>query len=189
MNTPAHLIFAAAAFARPERPGTATAALIGGFLPDASLYLMVGWERWVNGRAPRQIFREDYFSDYWQTVFSIDNSFFLWALLLAAALWTGLLWLQAFAGAGLLHIALDLPLHVDDGRAHFQPLTDWVFQSPISYWDPSHHGNVVGAVELLFCIALTVLLIRRYQGWRARTGILALLGMEFAAGGVWVLFF
>ena len=72
---------------------------------------------------------------------------------------------RRFAGdAGpLLHLGLDLPLHHNDGRAHFQPFTDWVFESPLSYWDPAHYGWLVGPVEAAVCAALAWALWRRFR--------------------------
>ncbi|MEL6701895.1 MAG: cobalamin biosynthesis protein CobQ, partial [Pseudomonadota bacterium] len=78
MNTPAHLIIGAAAFGRPDAAQVTLAALLGGFLPDASLYLMAGVAIFGMGISPEVVFRDLYFSDAWQQVFAIDNSFVLW---------------------------------------------------------------------------------------------------------------
>lgn len=72
----------------------------------------------------RIVFGELYFSDLWQAVFRIDNSFILWGAGFAAGLWWRLDWAIALCGAALLHLLIDFPLHHDDGRAHFLPLTD-----------------------------------------------------------------
>ncbi|HMB47995.1 MAG TPA: hypothetical protein VKN63_06935 [Afifellaceae bacterium] len=45
MNTQTHILLAAALFARPGRPLRNTAAIAGGFIPDASLFVM-----WAYGR-------------------------------------------------------------------------------------------------------------------------------------------
>ena len=81
MNTPAHLIIGAAVFAKPERYRLNIAALIGALVPDASLYFMVFWNRNVRGMSFEQIFGTEYFSDFWQQVFAIDNSIPLWGSL------------------------------------------------------------------------------------------------------------
>lgn len=72
----------------------------------------------------QRVFGELYYSQAWQTVFAIDNSVILWGAVLAIALWLRKPALVALSGAALLHIALDLPLHHDDGRPHFWPLSD-----------------------------------------------------------------
>lgn len=201
MNTPAHLILAAAIWCRPadRRPGHAhpprlqarinAAALTGGILPDLSLFLMVLWEARVNLRSPAQIFGEDYRDPFWQTWFSIDNSIPLWATLLALALWRRWPVVGALAGAALLHVATDLPLHHNDGRAHFQPLTDWVFESPVSYWDTAHHAAIVGPLEAALCLALAVLLWRRFCSRLARGLIAVALLAELAPALVFPLMF
>ena len=95
MNTPAHLIVGAAAFARPGAGRVTAAALLGAFLPDASLYLMAGWHMIVLGTPPDVVFREYYYSNAWQQVFGIDNSFVLWGIALGFALWRQSAWAQA----------------------------------------------------------------------------------------------
>lgn len=166
MQTPTHLIIGIAAFGRKGDWRVNTAALFGGFLPDASLYLMVIWHLKVLRTPPQVVFDELYFSDAWQSIFAIDNSFFIWGAVLAVALiWKNAI-LTAFAGAGLLHLALDFPLHHDDGRPHFWPLTNWVFNSPVSYWDPSAYGLYVAIIELILVLGLLYLLAKRF-GWRS----------------------
>ena len=182
MNTPAHLIVAAAAFARPserwrdvERRVTA-AALFGAILPDLSLYLMFAWARLVQGRSPQQIFDIDYFSESWQAVFAVDNSIPLWTLALVVGVALRGPVLIAFAVSGLLHLVTDFLLHNDDARRHLWPFSDWVFVSPVSYWDPQHYGHIAGAAEGLLCLGLLALLWRRFRGVAAR-GVILLAGL------------
>ncbi|MEM6440410.1 MAG: cobalamin biosynthesis protein CobQ [Pseudomonadota bacterium] len=171
MNTPAHLILAAAIWARPTRRGAHPgrqarvngAALAGALIPDASLYFMVLWEARVNGRTPRQIFGEDYRDPFWQTVFAVDNSIPLWVALAALSAWRRWPVLGALSGAALLHVLTDFPLHHNDGRAHFMPFTDWIYESPVSYWDPNRYGWLVGPLEGLLCLGLGAILWRRFS--------------------------
>ncbi|MEC9431852.1 MAG: cobalamin biosynthesis protein CobQ [Pseudomonadota bacterium] len=187
MNTPAHLIFAAAAFARPGARGRNLAALAGGFAPDLSLFLLIGWAKLVAGRSPHEIFREDYVSPLWQGIFRVDNSIPLWGALLAAGMVLRRELLAVFAGAALLHLAFDLPLHHSDARPHFWPLSEWVFRSPLSYWNPARHGHLVGAAEVAACVALCALLWRRFRSRPARALIAAGLLAELAPGLIWPL--
>ena len=175
MNTPAHLIFGVAAFGRPDSPRVTVAALAGALTPDLSLYLLAGWALVVQGLPPQTVFGTLYYSDAWQAIFRVDNSIPLWALALAAGAWARSPVAVAFAGAGLLHLVCDFPLHHDDARAHFWPLGDWVFVSPVSYWDPAHHGRVAGTIEALVSLALAVWLWRRFRSlaMRALIGLLA----------------
>ncbi|MBT8389994.1 MAG: hypothetical protein KJP13_10130, partial [Altererythrobacter sp.] len=135
MNTPAHLLLGAAAFGNPEKEGTYRAALLGAIAPDISLYLMAAVSIWVMDIPARTVLGELYYSDAWQSVFAVDNSFILWGIGLGFAFCRQSSVFVAFCAAGLLHLALDFPLHTHDARQHFWPLTDWVFESPLSYWD------------------------------------------------------
>jgi hypothetical protein len=189
MNTPAHLIFGTAFFAKPGQRGTFTAALIGAFAPDFSLYAMVFVSIFILGIVPRDVFENYYYSDQWQAIFAVDNSFVLWGLLLGFALWRGWPRVLAFAGAGLLHLALDFPLHTHDARMHFWPLSDWVFHSPFSYWDSQAHANIIGPIELGFSIGLAAVVWRRFPGWQVRATIGVLIAFEVATSQIWSLVF
>lgn len=168
MNTPAHLIFGATLFAKPDQKYTAIAAMAGSLMPDLSLYLMAGWSLFILNNPADYVFGTQYFSDTWQSVFAVDNSFVVWGILLALAIWLTKPWAIAFTGSGLLHIAFDFPLHHDDGRAHFWPFSDWIFQSPISYWDNNHFGHIIAPIEAIAVAICAVILWRRFSGhfWR-----------------------
>ena len=180
MNTPAHLIFGAAAFARPGRRGVNAAALAGGLLPDVALYLMVGWALYVRHIPARVVFGEMYFSDRWQAIFAIDHSLPLWSLAVLLALVLRSAIGIAFAGSGLLHAVVDFLVHHDDARRQLWPLSTWVFRSPVSYWDSRYYGSIVGPLEIAVCAVLAVLLWRRFGGWPARAMIAAGMAMELA---------
>ena len=147
MNTPAHLLLGAAVMGRRGERALVWAALAGAMLPDLSLYLLAGGALQILNIPPDRVFNELYYSDLWQGIFAVDNSVFVWGGLLALALWQRTGWAVALTGAALLHLTLDLPLHHDDGRAHFWPLTSWVFESPISYWDRSQGAGWVAPLE------------------------------------------
>lgn len=189
MNTPAHVIVGAAAFARPGALAVNVAAVLGSLMPDISLYVLAGTALFLMDVPPDVVFDEYYFSDAWQQVFAVDNSFVVWGALLGIALWRRSPALTAFAGAALLHLALDFPLHHDDARPHFWPLFDWVFVSPISYWDRRHFGEVVGPLEAALCIALCAFLLLRFRDWRSRLLILALGALQVVPVFIWVFIF
>ena len=189
MNTPAHLIIGAAAFGKPDHARVTAAALFGAFAPDLSLYLMGGVALFVLGLSPQVVFEELYFSDAWQQVFAIDNSFVLWGLALALALWQRSVWGVALTGAALLHIALDFPLHAEDARMHFWPLSDWKFISPVSYWDSANGAQVVGVIELALVLGLTAVLLWRYRHWGWRLAFVGLAAMQALPFLAWYLFF
>ncbi|MGB0902277.1 cobalamin biosynthesis protein CobQ [Halocynthiibacter sp.] len=168
MNTPTHLLIGLATCGKAHAPRVNLAAGLGALAPDISLYLLTIHAIWWQGITPQVVFDEYYFSETWQSVFQVDNSFILWGLLLGFAFWRGPVWLRAFSGAGVLHLCFDFPFHNDDARAQFWPFSDWVFHSPLSYWDVDHHGGVVALVEIALVIALMVILWRRHKGAGAR---------------------
>ena len=185
MNTPAHLLIGGAAFGRAGRKGTTAAAFLGALAPDLSLYVMVAVSIWVLGISPQHVFDTLYYSDAWQSVFAVDNSFILWGAGLAFAIWRRWPVVIAFTAAGLLHLALDFPLHTHDARMHFWPVTDWVFESPVSYWDSGAHANIVGPVAWAISAGACMWLWREHRAWAIRVLAVVLLAFETASGGVW----
>lgn len=189
MNTPAHLLIGAAVFARPPRGRVLMAAVLGSILPDLSLYLLAGVSLFLLGIPEHVVFGQLYYSTPWQTVFAIDNSFLLWGAVLCLSLWRGWHLIRVGAGAGLLHLALDFVLHAGDGRPQFWPLSNWVFHSPVSYWDSSHHALWVAPVAMAACIAAYADLWRRGLSVRGRVVFALLLASEMWVARQWVLFF
>jgi len=179
-------LIGAAAFGRKGTRAILLAAFAGAVLPDLSLYLMGGFSLYVLQIPPGIVFGQLYFSDAWQTVFAIDNSVFVWGALLGLAVWFKKPWAMALCGAALAHLALDFPLHHDDGRPHFWPLSSWIFESPVSYWDRRHGALWVAPVEAALASASAVLLWRARIGWPLSVFVLLLLGMELWIAGVWI---
>lgn len=107
-------------------------------------------------------------------MFAVDNSLVVWGLVLAAGLWLRRAAPTALGAAAVLHLALDLALHNDDARRHLWPLSDWVFVSPVSYWDRDHFGAVVGPIELVLTVGLCAWLWRRHRAPAARAAVAAL---------------
>lgn len=189
MNTPAHLLLGAAAFGRGNERKLIWAAMVGGLLPDLSLYVLAGGSLFVLGIPPNIVFNELYFSDLWQGIFAVDNSFIVWGVLLAVAIWQRAGWAIALTAAALLHIALDFPLHHDDGRPHFWPISDWVFESPVSYWDRAHHASWVSPVEAGLSVLCAILVWMRRPGWVLSVAIGLLVLAELYVASVWLFIF
>ncbi len=180
MNTPAHMIFGLTVFAKAGRPTVTAAALAGALIPDLSLYLMSGWHLQVLGTSPQVVFGQLYFSDAWQSIFRIDNSMILWGIALTFGLMFRMPVMIALCGAAMLHLVGDFLLHHDDGRAHFWPISNWIFQSPVSYWDPAHYGTIFGAIEVGASLLCCAVLWRRFSGL-VMCGLIIFLGLlEFA---------
>ncbi len=77
--------------------------------------------------------------------------------------------------AAALHAITDLPLHVDDGHPHFWPLSNWIFVSNVSYWDPSHYGHFWGPIEMAICVFCLIVLWRRTRSLWGKLAWLCLL--------------
>ena len=165
MNTPSHFIINAALRKRagPARiPGSAF--LLGSVLPDLPLWLLwmglYGYERYVLGdqtmQAMDQHFDTLYFTNpLWITSYNLLHApllllsalALLWRFRLQPATRGG--WWFWFAAGCLVHSAIDIPTHANDGPLLFFPL-EWTtrFHSPISYWDPRHYGRQFTIFEL-----------------------------------------
>ena len=189
MNTPAHVILAMAAFGRRTSGRVTAAAALGGLTPDIPLYAMSGWALGVSGVSAAQLFDVLYFSPSWQAMFAIDHALPLWAAALALSVLFREPVSVAFAGGGLLHAVADFLVHHDDARRQLWPFSDFVFRSPVSYWDPAHYGTVFAPVELAASLALCVFLWLRHRAAGARAAIVALGAAEAAPWLLWRLVF
>jgi hypothetical protein len=144
---------------------------------------MFFWHQFIIRTPTQTIFDELYFSDYWQKIFAIDNSFIVWGIFLGLALFLKNGWMIAMSGAALVHLLCDFPLHVDDARAHFWPLTMWKFESPISYWDSTHHGTIVSMLEFILACVMLGILWRRFKTIMARI-VIALCAVSVTIPGI-----
>lgn len=167
MNTPSHLIINAAL---RKRVGGAlaiprSAFLLGAVLPDVPLWLLwmgaYGYYRYGLGDRSITIMDERFDRLYFTNPLWIAAHNMLHApiLLLIALvlLWrfralpdTHRGWWFWFAAGCLVHTALDIPVHRDDGPLLFFPV-EWSirFHSPLSYWDPHHFGREFTLFEIL----------------------------------------
>ena len=185
VNTPTHLIVGTAFFGKPDASKVTVAALLGALLPDASLYGMVGWHLLILDTSPEVVFGELYFSAAWTRVFAVDNSFVIWGVLLGLAVYLRSAWAVALTGAAFAHLAMDFPFHAGDGRPQFWPITMWIFDSPVSYWDSRYSGRIVGALELAMSFGLVVWIVRRFGSWWVRITSLVLLALQVMTSGLW----
>ncbi|MEM6740453.1 MAG: cobalamin biosynthesis protein CobQ [Pseudomonadota bacterium] len=164
-------------------------AALGSLLPDLSLYVLAGVSLFLLRISPERVFSELYFSPAWQSVFSIDNSLVIWGLGFLLALTLQSTPWMAFSTAGLLHIASDMALHNDDARPHFWPITDWVFESPISYWDSQHHAALVAPFTVLAMLLSAYVIWQRWPKMSIRGAVLAACCLELWVVRQWLVFF
>ncbi|MGI9473084.1 MAG: metal-dependent hydrolase [Rubripirellula sp.] len=174
MNTPTHVMISLAFLTRRGAEGQPTyilPAVVGAVLPDAAMFGFYGVEKFVFGTAEREIWSERYFLPQWQDLFDLFNSVPILAVALAISLLAKRRgWAVLFLSM-LLHLACDLPLHHDDGHRHFWPISDWRFESPISYWDPNHYGGPAAVAELVLFVACYVWTMIKHQKFAIRIGV------------------
>ena len=113
------------------------------------------------GTSETQIWTIEYYLPQWQAWFDIFNSIPLIACAIMICWYTRRYVLLALFSSMLLHAFGDLPLHHGDEHRHFFPFIDWRFASPISYWDPEHHGRWASLVEFI-----SVLAASSFMYWR-----------------------
>jgi hypothetical protein len=174
VNTPSHLIINAAlrkaVAARGVTAIPRSAFLLGAVLPDIPLWLLwmgaYAYYRYALGdpvvTLMDPMFDRFYFTDpLWIASHNLLHAPLL-LLGVIAALWghraqpgTRGGWWFWFACGCLVHTALDIPTHQDDGPLLLFPI-EWSvrFQSPVSYWDPRYFGREFTVLELLLDLAL-----------------------------------
>lgn len=180
MNTPTHLIAASAVLSRPHRRLRNRAVLAGALIPDLFIYILSGWAL-LTGRMNEDLWQITYWQEPWQSLGAISNSVPLALAILGIGIWRKWAWLSLMAAAMLIHAALDFPLHADDAHRHFWPISDWRFHSPVSYWNPDHHGLWGGILDCAVLFAgLAILWLRFTAKWtRFLFAILAALGIVY----------
>ena len=191
MNTPSHVILNLALLGRRSRSHFNSPIFWGAMVPDLAMFGFYGWAKLVAKMDEATIWREAYYDPFWQTVFDVGNSIPLALLVIAIALWVGKRYpnWQPFttgtivlSASVILHCLGDLPVHVDDGHRHFWPLSNFRFESPISYWDPNHHGGIVALIEFFLVMVAS---IRVWQVLQSRW----LKGLLLVSNGLmWVIY-
>jgi len=187
MNTPAHAILNALVLGRGTWRREWLPITAGALLPDLPMLLFYLHQRVVLAVPERVIWSERYFEPAWQAFFDVFNGLPLLALgALLAWLARARAWLALFASMGL-HALCDLALHHDDAHRHLFPLSDWRLASPVSYWDPAHHGDLFLAAEAgLVALGGLVLLRRRDPpAWRPLGGVLLATYVAFLGFAWW----
>ncbi len=191
MMTQTHILVGLSLFGRPGDKARNAAAIAGGIIPDAAIFLLYAIEK-TKGTAEQIIWRDVYYSPFWQDVVAWGNSIPLWLTLLAIgyALYAkgkfkvASTLLMVFAGSCLAHMACDFPLHVEDAHRHLFPISSWRFRSLVSYWDPRHFGIQASICEALLGIGLSVWIWRQFKQITTRTFV-AILLVGYLAVPVW----
>ena len=162
MNTPAHAIFNLAILGRRNHPEWNPLIIWGALIPDLAMFGFYALLKLAH-IPESQIWREEYYRPFWQNVFDFFNSIPLALVGLAVALYFSRTGIALLFGSVVLHCLEDLPLHVDDGHRHFWPFSQFRFESPVSYWDPNHYGNIAASIELGLVWIASIYLFRRVR--------------------------
>lgn len=188
MNTPSHVILNLAILGRRSRSRLNSPIFWGALLPDLAMFGFYGWAKLIANMDETTIWRDAYYDPFWQDVFDVGNSIPLALLVIALALlvrsrrpqWQTTSIVMIFlASSVILHCLADLPLHVDDGHRHFWPLSNFRFESPVSYWDPDHHGDIVALGEFVLVLLASG---RVWQLLRSRWARVLLIGSNILMG-------
>ena len=171
MNTPTHVLLSAALLTKKDAPARNLAVLVGSVAPDLSMFALFFWAKVIAGIPERELWREVYWQEPWQTLSAISNSFPLYGVLLATGLAVRQPVIWIFALSALIHLAFDFPLHNHDAHQHFWPLSTWRFHSPISYWNPKFYGSTVALLEVTLAIICSIVLFRRFSAVWVRAAL------------------
>lgn len=213
MNTPTHALLNLALLARGARArGRAGPVVAGAVLPDAAMYVLFVVATFVWRQPQAEIWGDTYFRPGWQHAVDALHAFPLLGAVLAAtylpprtsgaplggpdesrnatpggrAGGRARRWVRLAAASALLHAGADFLVHAEDAHHHLWPLSDWRFVSPVSYWDPRHHGLVFAPLECLAALALLPAAWRavppRARPARLVRGGLVLLAAAYAVG-------
>lgn len=139
--------------------------VLGSILPDLPIVFFFVWYTWIVPTPQRVIWGTLYFTKTWQMFFDLFNSIPLYLLLAISAYLLSQKTVLIFALANLLHFVEDFFVHQEDGHAHFFPLSDYKFMSPVSYWDSRYFGQYFSTFELIVTLVLSVCIFRYVTSW------------------------
>ena len=189
MMTQTHSLIAVTLLARPAcSVRQHIAILLGSLAPDIAIYGLFFWSK-IQGIPEQQLWQQVYYEEPMLTFTAIGNSLPLYLLILCGVFLIHLVqnktkhqttqlnienkidyWaylsgsvVALFSIAAITHLLGDFPVHVEDAHPHFWPISDWRFESPISYWDRNHHGQLFSFFETLLGIVLSIIVFKRFK--------------------------
>lgn len=173
MNTPSHAILNLALFNQQELLHAALPIAIGAILPDAPIFLFYLWTKLIRRQSEHQIWSESYYHPFWQGMVALFHSLPLALIGLLTAHLLGWETVRIVCLSMVLHSVLDLPVHNDDAHRHFFPFSNYRFISPLSYWDPKHHGVAVAWVEKVLVLLASVYIFGGLHSWIGKGLVIA----------------
>ena len=161
MITPSHVVYNLVLLRERGNIARAQAIVSGALIPDALTYFFFFFNTFIMGYSFDYIWGDLYFDSGWSVFINATHSLVFWPFTAAVAY---AMWKQGwqffFFVSASLHAFFDFFVHTDDAYAHFWPLSDWRFHSPISYWNPSEYGNIFGIVDTILAMIILVYLYR-----------------------------
>ncbi len=161
-------------------------AVLGAIVPDAAMFIFYVFEKFILRTSERDIWTTQYFLPAWQDFFDLFNSVPLTLVAMIIAMYMGRRGWAIFFASMLLHFACDLPVHHDDGHRHFWPISDWRFESPVSYWDRKHYGIYAASVELVIFVISYLVSLRAHTSRVVRVGLSILAAIHLTLAGMLV---
>ena len=175
MTTQSHAILNIALLSRRNRSFLHSYACLGAVIPDLPIFIFFAVESFILRTPQREMWGSRYFMEAWQNFFDIFNSVPLILIVLGIGYY--LIHserLTVVAWSMLIHCAFDFLTHNDDGHHHFFPLSDFIFASPISYWDRDHYAEIFAPIERLVILAASIYLFPRLKTRLGRVVLVAI---------------
>ena len=151
------------------------AFVLGAVLPDLPTYIFFTYFTFIVGASQSELWDTLYFDSAWTPFITLSHSFILWPIALAIGHTLGYRFLTWLSASALFHVTLDFFVHAEDAYRHFWPLTDFTFNSPISYWNPTYYGNISSSLDAIIVAILLLWLYRTSVSRTAKYSSLALL--------------
>lgn len=168
-------------FGKERRRWIIAAIILGAVFPDLATAAYVVFYRFIVGVPPDVLWGEHYEGSVWDVAANYLHSLPLVTIFLLVALVFRTYGAGFFFGSWFLHAVADFVVHHTDAHSQFLPFSDWIFRSPISYWEATYHGVAVGTIEIVGALSLLVVLWRRY---RSRVAHIAITGSALILGTI-----
>lgn len=180
MNTPSHAILNLTVLMQVQ-PEAVTPIICGAVLPDVPMFVMYLWAKQVRHQSEQQIWEDTYWTPFWQRINHGFHSIPLQVGGMVVSHLAGWMPLEILFLSAAFHALGDLPVHNHDAHRHFLPFSNYRFISPLSYWDPKHHGKVVAVVEKILVLVSTIYLFPRIDHWLLQ-GLMVLFNVTYWTG-------
>ncbi len=192
MNTPSHAIISLAILGRKNRPEWNWPIVVGAIIPDLAIFIFYGWAKLIADLPETQIWNVTYYEPFWQNIFVVWHSIPLALVGIGVGVWArrqtkwpqwrgGSTIIALCSASALLHCLADLPVHREDAHRHFWPLSNFRFESPISYWDPEHYGNIFSLFEVVLVLVLSIYVFRLIRSWWGKGNLIVANALMLAA--------